>query len=39
VVKGSSWKYASMSKLRLAYRDYSNSKRPDLGFRICRYSK
>jgi formylglycine-generating enzyme required for sulfatase activity len=39
VVKGSSWKYASMSKLRLAYRDYSNGKRPDLGFRICRYAK
>jgi formylglycine-generating enzyme required for sulfatase activity len=37
VVKGSSWKYASMSKLRLAYRDYSDDKRPDLGFRICRY--
>jgi formylglycine-generating enzyme required for sulfatase activity len=39
VVKGSSWKYASMSKLRLAYRDYSDSKRADLGFRICRYAK
>ena len=39
VVKGSSWKYASMSKLRLAYRDYSDGKRPDLGFRICRYPK
>jgi formylglycine-generating enzyme required for sulfatase activity len=39
VVKGSSWKYAGMSKLRLAYRDYSDGKRPDLGFRICRYSK
>ena len=38
VVKGSSWKSASMSKLRLAYRDYSDGKRPDLGFRICRYA-
>ena len=37
VVKGSSWKSASMVKLRLAYRDYSDDKRPDLGFRICRY--
>ncbi|MGD9044129.1 MAG: PEGA domain-containing protein [Desulfobacterales bacterium] len=37
VVKGSSWKYARMSKLRLAYRDYSDDKRPDLGFRISRY--
>jgi formylglycine-generating enzyme required for sulfatase activity len=39
VVRGSSWKYASISKLRLAYRDYSDGKRPDLGFRVCRYSK
>jgi formylglycine-generating enzyme required for sulfatase activity len=39
VVKGSSWKSASMSKLRIAYRDYSDAKRPDLGFRICRYAK
>jgi len=38
VIKGASWKYASMSKLRLAYRDYSDAKRPDLGFRICRYA-
>ena len=37
VVKGSSWKDSSISALRLAYRDYSNSKRADLGFRICRY--
>jgi len=37
VVKGSSWKQASISALRLSYRDYSNGKRPDLGFRICRY--
>jgi len=37
VVKGSSWKYAKMSKLRLAYRDYSDDKRPDVGFRISRY--
>jgi hypothetical protein len=26
-----------ISQLRLAYRDYSDAKRPDLGFRICRY--
>jgi formylglycine-generating enzyme required for sulfatase activity len=37
VAKGSSWKQASISALRLSYRDYSNGKRPDLGFRICRY--
>jgi formylglycine-generating enzyme required for sulfatase activity len=37
VVKGSSWESASISNLRLAFRDYSDSKRADLGFRICRY--
>ena len=37
VVKGSSWKSASMINLRLAYRDYSDGKSTDLGFRICRY--
>ena len=37
VVKGSSWQSASMSDLRLAFRDYSDGKRADLGFRICRY--
>jgi formylglycine-generating enzyme required for sulfatase activity len=37
VVKGSSWMQAGISQLRLAYRDYSDTKRPDLGFRVCRY--
>lgn len=37
VVKGSSWKDASISALRGSYRDYSNGKRSDLGFRLCRY--
>lgn len=37
VIKGSSWKSASISDLRLAFRDYSDGKRTDLGFRICRY--
>lgn len=37
VVKGSSWKHSSISALRLAYRDYSNGKRADVGFRVCRY--
>jgi formylglycine-generating enzyme required for sulfatase activity len=39
VVRGSSWQSADISTLRLAYRDYSDGKRPDLGFRICRYMK
>ncbi|UCD78525.1 MAG: PEGA domain-containing protein [Desulfobacterales bacterium] len=39
VVRGSSWMQAGISELRNAYRDYSDSKRSDLGFRICRYMK
>jgi len=39
VVKGSGWKDASIMELRLSYRDYSKGKRPDLGFRICRYAQ
>jgi formylglycine-generating enzyme required for sulfatase activity len=39
VIKGSSWMQAGISELRLSYRDYSDSKRPDLGFRIGRYVK
>jgi formylglycine-generating enzyme required for sulfatase activity len=39
VVKGSSWKDAGISALRLAHRDYNNAKRNDLGFRICRYAE
>ena len=37
VVRGSSWKQAGISALRLTYRDYGSGKRDDLGFRICRY--
>ena len=39
VVKGSSWMQSGISELRNSYRDYSDSERPDLGFRICRYTK
>jgi formylglycine-generating enzyme required for sulfatase activity len=39
VIKGSSWKDGSISELRLSYRDYSQDKRNDLGFRIVRYLK
>ena len=39
VVKGSSWTHSGISELRLSYRDYSDTKRPNLGFRICRYLK
>jgi formylglycine-generating enzyme required for sulfatase activity len=37
VVRGSSYKHGSISALRGAYRDYSESRREDLGFRVCRY--
>ena len=37
VIKGSSWMHAGISELRLSYRDYSDTKRLDLGFRIARY--
>ena len=36
-VRGASWRHASMSRLRLSHRDYSDDKRDDVGFRICRY--
>ena len=38
-IRGSSWKHGSISQLRLSYRDYSQKKRSDLGFRIARYVK
>ncbi len=38
VVRGSSWRHASISELRLSYRDYSEKARDDLGFRIARYA-
>jgi formylglycine-generating enzyme required for sulfatase activity len=37
VVRGSSWRDASMSALRASHRDYGDEPRDDLGFRICRY--
>ena len=39
LVKDSSWRQSSISILRSAYRDYSDDKRIDLGFRICRYAQ
>ncbi len=38
-IRGSSWKHGSIGQLRLSYRDYSQKKRPDLGFRIARYAQ
>ena len=37
VVRGSSWRHGSITELRLSFRDFSDSKRNDIGFRIARY--
>jgi formylglycine-generating enzyme required for sulfatase activity len=39
VIRGSSWMDASVSELRLSYRDYGSRPRADLGFRIARYAE
>ena len=39
VVRGSSWRDATRSALRLSYRDYSDKPRNDLGFRLARYAE
>jgi formylglycine-generating enzyme required for sulfatase activity len=36
VVRGSSWRSATLTTLRLAYRDYSDDGREDIGFRLAR---
>jgi formylglycine-generating enzyme required for sulfatase activity len=38
VIRGSSWMDASISELRLTYRDYGSDGRSDVGFRIARYA-
>jgi formylglycine-generating enzyme required for sulfatase activity len=37
VIRGSSWMDATISELRLTYRDYGKKARPDVGFRVARY--
>jgi len=39
VIRGSSWQDASITELRLTYRDYGKDARPDVGFRIARYAR
>jgi formylglycine-generating enzyme required for sulfatase activity len=39
VIRGSSWRHATVSELRAAYRDYGDRKRDDLGFRLARYAE
>ncbi|MDR2212507.1 MAG: PEGA domain-containing protein [Pseudomonadales bacterium] len=37
VVRGSSWAQASVTELRMSFRDYNNAARDDVGFRVARY--
>jgi formylglycine-generating enzyme required for sulfatase activity len=39
VIRGSSWKQSGVTELRLAFRDYGDGRRNDLGFRIARYAQ
>ena len=39
VIRGSSWRHATVTELRLAFRDYGEGRRDDLGFRIARYAE
>jgi len=39
VVRGSSWRHADITRLRLAWRDQADQGRDDLGFRIVRYAE
>ncbi len=38
VVRGSSWRHAGQSELRLSFRDFSAEPRPDVGFRVARFA-
>ena len=39
VIRGSSWMDASVSELRLSYRESGTRPRADLGFRVARYAE
>jgi formylglycine-generating enzyme required for sulfatase activity len=39
VIRGSSWRHATVTELRVAFRDYGEGRRDDLGFRIARYAE
>lgn len=38
VIRGSSWRHAGQTQLRLSYRDFSSEARPDVGFRVARFA-
>ncbi|MFV8783808.1 PEGA domain-containing protein [Microbulbifer sp. SA54] len=37
VIRGSSWRHAGLTELRLSYRDYGAEPRNDVGFRVARW--
>jgi formylglycine-generating enzyme required for sulfatase activity len=39
VIRGSNWAHAGETELRLAYRDFGQGPRDDVGFRIARYAQ
>ena len=39
VLRGASWMHATVTELRLSYRDYGKDPRPDAGFRVARYAE
>jgi hypothetical protein len=38
VIRGSSWRQGGISELRLAFRDFGDVGRLDVGFRVARYA-
>ena len=38
VIRGSSWRHAGQTELRLSYRDFGAEARPDVGFRVARFA-
>jgi hypothetical protein len=39
VIRGSSWRHATVTELRAAYRDSGDGRRDDVGLRIARYAE
>jgi formylglycine-generating enzyme required for sulfatase activity len=37
VIRGASWAHATITELRLSFRDYTDKPREDVGFRVARY--
>lgn len=38
-IRGSSWRHATVTELRAAFRDYGDGRRDDVGFRVARYAE